>query len=381
MMTALYVSHFDTNDIFDRANRLILGQTGALGLFVAETETPSLGPALRALAALTVPVFGGVFPGLIHDGIVSRNGALLVFLRGAGTPVMVGGLEREESDWLRFDGSAGGILADCATALILVDGRAPRIARFLEDLYRTTGRRLCYLGGGAGSQAEADLPCVFVGEQVRARSAVVVPLPSRWNLGVRHGWHVLHEPLLASRTRGNVIEELNWLPAFDVYREALRKDAGVALEADNFASVCQAYPFGLYRKDTETVVREALRVAEDGALVCVADVPQNATLSILCSNTESMVAAARSAAAESTATAFRSRDGTPAVPFVLDCVSRESYLGADFEQELSAISEEAAAAGARHLPVGLLTLGEIASDRTGALEYYNKTIVVGSCHD
>ncbi len=381
MIDIAHVSHFDITTMQEDANRLIAGRQGALGVFLLAADVDRLGALLPGLATLTVPVFGGLFPGLIFDGVTQDSGALLVFFEGAGTPVLMSDLGRPYDTWGLGADAPATILADRPSALILIDGHAPHIGNFLEGIYRTVGRRLCYLGGGAGSYEQNDLACLFVGTEVRARSAIVVPLADRWSLGARHGWRVLHEPLLASRTRGNLIEELNWQPAYSVYRDLVEAETGQPFDVEHFAEVARWFPFGLYRKDAESVVRNPLGVTTEGALVCQAEVPEHATLSLLYGTPAALLAAAREATIQALAgvPADRGDGGMPGA-FVIDCIFRKQFLRSTFAAELESITATAAAAGAVRKPAGLLTTGEIASNQSGALDFYNWTAVVGVCH-
>jgi hypothetical protein len=263
--------------VTEAARRLVGGRDGVLGVF----RTGSHAPALEDLAHLEdigCPVFGAVMPGVIHQGRLEEAGTLLVFLPGAGVPILVEGLDRPDCSWSAADAQE---LHGAGTALVLVDGHAPHIGAFLLRLFNSAGCGVSYLGGGAGSLTAAGAPCLLVAGEARAAAAVVVPLNRRWDLGTRHGWRVLHTPLVASRSHGNTVEELNWRPAFEVYREIVEPDAGVPVTAANFFDVAKGYPFGLYREDAEAVVRDPIRVGEGGALVCVAEVPQHANLYLL----------------------------------------------------------------------------------------------------
>jgi hypothetical protein len=382
MIDLIHVSHTETTSVLNAAKCLIAGRQGALGVFLHATDADQLQGLLPGLATIGIPVFGGIFPGLIYDGLSQEEGTLLVFFEGAGAPVMISDLGRPHGAWDRGADAPAEILADRPSALVLIDGHAPHIGNFLEGLYRTVGRRMCYVGGGAGTYERDDVECLFVGSEVRARSAVVVPLANRWSLGARHGWRVLHEPLLASRTRGNLIEELNWQPAYAVYRELVEAETGRPFDVQHFAEVARWFPFGLYRKDAESVVRNPLGVTAEGALICQAEVPEHATLSLLYGTPSALLAAAREATVEALASA-RTDDRNGAMPgaFVIDCIFRKQFLRSTFAVELEAITETAAAAGAVRKPAGLLTTGEIASNQLGALDFYNWTAVVGICHE
>jgi hypothetical protein len=213
---------------------------------------------------------------------------------------------------------------------------------------------------------------VFQGAAIIALST----LPAR--LGVRHGWSELRGPFLATRTNGNVIIQLNWRNAFEVYRATVEADAGAPITRETFLRIASGYPFGLRKEGQEVLVRDPVGVTEAGHLVCVGDVPENATLSILKGDPAQLVAAAGRAAREAAAASVAGAAQPVRHCLVSDCVSRGMFLGDRLADELGAIADGLGAAGR---PVGMLTLGEISSQGEGYLEFFNKTSVVAVVHE
>jgi hypothetical protein len=206
-------------------------------------------------------------------------------------------------------------------------------------------------------------------------------LPSR--LGVRHGWRELKGPYVVTRSRRNVIVQLNWKNALDLYRAAVESDLGAPLTVEGLFRLSPGYPFGLRKEGQEVVVRDPIAPGEGGTLVCVGDVPENAVLSILKGEAASLTAAAAQAAREASA-GFSLRSGAGVRHCLLaDCVSRAQFLGERFPAELAGISqalrEELGSAGGD--AIGMLTLGEISSAGQGTLEFFNKTAVVAVVHE
>ena len=71
----------------------------------------------------------------------------------------------------------------------------------------------------------------------------------------------------------------------------------------------------------------------------------------------------------------------PACTFVVDCITRPSALGDRFSEELHAISDQLSIGSPEQEPFGILSLGEISSYGDGLLEFFNRTIVVGTFHN
>lgn len=341
-------------------------------VLVGEEDAPDLGALRHALTERGVPFFGGVFPGLIHAGRRYARGMVVHALPLAEPPRVVTGLD---SGSLRFPSGFGRSVGhDALTALVLTDGLTSNIALFLSRLYDRLGSRVNTFGGGAGSLSLSQRPCLFTPEGIFQDAAIVAFLPLGSRLGVHHGWDRLSGPFVATRTERNVIRELNWETAFDVYRDVVGADARTTLSAGSFFTTAKGYPFGMSREGHEDVVRDPIAVDEDGGLVCVGEVTNNAVLYLLKGCPDALIGSARQAARDALGS-----DGRPRLALVADCISRVLFLEDQFEDELIGISREFEACGLTP-PDGMLTIGEISSYGEGLLELYNKTTVVTTLH-
>ena len=112
-------------------------------------------------------------------------------------------------------------------------------------------------------------------------------------------------------------------------------------------------------------------------MLCVGDVPQNASLTILHGDPTSLIEAAGLAAHE----AASSVDGEVHHCLIADCISRVLFLDESFRAELAAITTGLGSHAQACAPIGVLTLGEISSRGDGYLEFFNKTCVVAVLHD
>jgi hypothetical protein len=62
---------------------------------------------------------------------------------------------------------------------------------------------------------------------------------------------------------------------------------------------------------------------------------------------------------------------------IFDCISRALFLDQDFKNELSAVYQSFQKYAPSIQPEGALSLGEIALNGRGNLEFFNKTLVTG----
>lgn len=350
-----------------------------LGVLVAERDRPDLCALVGALSRLDVEFFGAVFPGLIHGGKHVERGTLLLDLPADRPPLLVTGLDRPRWSPPARSEAADAVLdpPGAHTAVVLVDGLTANVSRLLAWLHGRLGDSVHYVGGGAGSITLQQRPCVFTREGVHQDAAVIALTSRRSRLGVRHGWERIDGPVVATRTSGNVIHELNWQAAFDVYRTILQPWCEEELTAENVFRASNAFPFGITKEGQEDVVRDPVSAGEEGSLVCVGEVPENAVLNVLRGDRTSLVEAAGQAADDCCAGGRVRATGA----LLVDCVSRTIFLGEEFESELQAVSRRLRSVDPALEVEGILTLGEISSHGEGFVEFLNKTIVAALLHE
>lgn len=346
-------------------------------LLLAETGAPDPAPLIATLRSAGVRFFGGVFPEVLHRRARHAHGALMVRLPAAGSVHAVPDLAHPEEALDRLSSELGGAPGPRTTAILLVDFLSAGISGLLRATYDRLGDTVGYWGGGAGSLSLQHRPYLFTSEGPVERGAILVLTGLGSRMGVRHGWRILRGPFVATRTRGNVIEQLNWRSALDVYLEQLDREGDARPGPEAVADVTRSHPFGIQSKGQEMVVRDPVDHDGLGGLVCVGDVPENAVLSILHGEPDSLIESAREAAAEAQPPAGAS----PRCCLIADCVTRVQLLGERFGEELAAV-ERGLGSSIGDAPIcGALTLGEISSRNDGGLEFYNKTCVVAVLYE
>jgi len=367
----MYTPTTKISTILEAIQTLNLSTTENLILLFAEKNVPDIPTLIEALNDLDIAFCGGIFPSVIVGNEQQKEGVILKKMPAAAAPMLIKGLDSLDFSLPEFDNLP--IFEEDIMMVVLLDGLTTNISPFLRELYNLLGNAVNYIGGGAGSLTLVQQPCVFNNQGLFQDAAILCPILSKSELGVRHGWEQIYGPLVANKTCGNVIQELNWKNAFETYKEIVEQETNQELTVDNFFDIAKGFPFGLNRDNNEKIVRDPIAVNEKGELICVGEVPENSVLDVLIGRKESLINAAGEAA-KACVMEERSFDDS----LVIDCISRVLFLENDFEKELEAIQ--------KNIPnnkqlEGVLTLGEISSHGQGALEFFNKTIVVGLLYD
>ena len=177
--------------------------------------------------------------------------------------------------------------------------------------------------------------------------------------------------MIATKTEGNVVKELNWEPAMMVYRSLVGDQVADSLEVRNIQPEAKRYPFGIARDDLEDIVRDPIRATETGELVVLSGVPEHSVMHILKGDNEKLIAAAQQLAADF------GKDNSDDQCIVFDCYSRAMLLGQDFQRELTGFADVFWKNRPNTQLVGALALDEIASDGLRTPDFQNKTIAAG----
>jgi hypothetical protein len=342
------------------------GKTSILAM--GEHSKISVEELIAELNKRQLKFIGAIFPKVIHEDHIYDSGIVQNTFADVIMTFAVQNLPKGD-----FAFPQTSLDPDKAyTLLTYVDGLTPNKTEFLVGLYNRFGAGVKYLGGGAGSLSLVQQPCVFTMDGIFQDSAVCCLIEQNVALSVRHGWKKIAGPIIATKTKGNIIEELNWQNAYEVYAEQVEKYGKTSFENAAFFDVAKGHPFGIVREHTERVVRDPLSINEKGHIICVGEVEENTFLDILEGNKEDLVSAAKSAVEDCL---IQCPDPSKAI--IIDCISRVLFMGDDFQEEIREVIAPLKAKNPNVSVGGALTLGEISSFGDGLIQFFNKTVVIG----
>jgi len=320
------------------------------------------------LKAVGVPVFGGIFPVVLHGKESMSKGSVVVAMDYAPIIYDMPGMSGAATD---FESMLDDMVEDddeFETLMVFVDGLSQRIAGFIDAMYSIFGLEINYVGGGAGSLTSQQKPCVITSDGLKKEHAVLAGFPMRSGVGVNHGWTRVSGPYQVTESDHNVIKSLDWKPAFEVYKKDVEAHSGIKFVSQPFLDIAKAYPFGIAKMGAERIVRDPVSLDGHENLICVGEVPQGAYVDILHGNEADLVEAAGGALQ-------KARDNFPddakvGLGLIMDCVSRMMFFGDHFSDELEAMASNDVEF------IGACSIGEIANSGKDYLEFYNKTAVV-----
>ena len=307
---------------------------------------------------LNINCYGAIFPEIIFEKQHYKDGLIAIDIDIE--PILVNNMENKIEDEKKF--------SSIKSMLLFVDGLSPYIDPFLVSLFESTNEECKIFGGGAGKLTLQQERVIFTPEYITQNSALIIPLSQDLDVGVSHGWEYLDGPHVATSSSKNVLEQIDYEYAFDVYKNIVEKDSGLKFSEDNFFELAKSYPLGIVSYSGEIIVRDPI-ASDVKSLVLVGVMPQNSVIQVLKGEKSKLIEAAKFAAINAMDTKKEKE-----LVIMIDCISRVLFLEDSFVKEIDSVSNIIG-----DLPlVGALTLGEIANKSDTYIDFYNKTCVVGT---
>ncbi|TAJ13951.1 histidine kinase [Marinilabiliaceae bacterium JC017] len=367
------ITFLPTNDIgeLERCLESIEQDSKIKGLLLIVGENNQFSPQElgAVIRKIDIPLFGGIFPGIIYENRRSDKGIIVIELDEVPELMVVENVSETSTD---FENAFLPFLEktdELSTFFVFIDGFASRINDFVESLFVVFGLDYKYVGGGAGSLSMKQTPCIITNKGVLKDAAVIAGCRMNCGVGVKHGWETLSGPFKVTNADGNRVITIDHKPAFITYQEVIKEHSGAIITQHNFLKHAKAYPLGISKIGAEKIVRDPFRVADDNSIVCVGEIKQDEFVYILVGDHSTLLKSAKQAKEM----AIEEAEGQKAMcqfSFFIDCISRALFLGDDFQKEIDAVYN------GNRVFAGALTIGEIANNGKAYLEFYNKTAVV-----
>ena len=342
--------------------------------WLPEAERAGVALLQRACRERAIALAGAVFPALIDTHGFSNSGMWLIcFDRAPRWALLTGDDTTELSQRLAQQVLAWGPQPDQAAGVAPIlfsvfDAQLRSIASLLHGVYQQVGHAVRYAGVSAGSESFAPMPCLFDRDHCIGNGVLAFLFDEVRGVACRHAYPVSKALMRATSAEGNRILTINDRRALTVYQEVIAAEYGVTLTPENFYQYAVHYPFGVVTA-MDVLVRIPVVCDDDGAIVCVGEIPPNSRLRLI-QAPDVLDSQCVGAIAHELSTALRADAQQPVFAFY--CAGRRLHFGAQAEQELDDLR---ARVGGRDL-IGALSLGEVgALPGLGMPEFHNAAVV------
>ncbi len=260
-------------------------------------------------------------------------------------------------------------------SVIFSDGLLQDGSGLISGLQTKLGYSFPLVGASASDNLAFQKTYLYFKQEILHDAACGVLFGGKlsFGLGVKHGWKPLGKPRHATKTKDNIVYEINDAPAVKIYEEYLAKD--ISEVRKDLKRISIFYPIGIYLPgEEEYLLRNILSIEDDGSLVFQGNVPRDSRIRLMVGAKEACLSATQQAVDD----VKRGLAGQ-AINFALvfDSISRYMLLGRQANKELEIIKE---GLGKDTPLIGLYTYGEQAPLRAtsylGKTYFHNQTITI-----
>jgi len=344
---------------------LVFGSTGALHERVPLQEIRRAYPGAHLLGCSTA--------GEIYDTQVLDESLVVTAIQFEGTTVQGTRIKLNGS---RDSFAAGAQLAQqldkagLTHVFVLSDGLRVNGSELVAGLTEHLPPHVAITGGLAGDGARFQETLVLWDGEPEQDAIVALGLYGdrlRVGYGSLGGWDSFGPERLITRSRGNVLYELDGKSALQLYKTYLGE------HAQGLPATALLFPLSLRIQDgAEPVVRTILSIDEDEqSMTFAGDVPQGGYARFMKANFDRLIDGA-TGAARTSSVAIGS--GSADLAILISCVGRKLVLKQRIEEEVESVRE---VLGERPILTGFYSYGEISPFTPGGkCELHNQTMTI-----
>jgi len=259
---------------------------------------------------------------------------------------------------------------DLRGVLVLSDGHTVNGTQLVGGLNAVLPEPVIVTGGLAGDGARFERTWVLHDGKPQSGyvSAVGFYGPHvRLGHGSKGGWDIFGIERRVTRSKDNILYELDGRPALQLYKEYLGE------RADGLPATALLFPLALRADaaDTKRIVRTVLDIDEaSNAMIFAGDIPEGSLAQLMQANFDRLVDGAAEAALMTHTNGHAER---PVLSVAISCVGRRLVLGERSEEELEATLEVLPAHAHQ---IGFYSYGEISPYATGHCDLHNQTMTL-----
>jgi hypothetical protein len=252
--------------------------------------------------------------------------------------------------------------------LVISDGQMVNGSDLVHGLQSILPKNVIVTGGLAGDGSRFQKTLVGLNEQPAEGKIIAVGFYGsdiRVSHGSKGGWDPFGPERLVTKSKANVLFELDGQPALDIYKKYLGE------HSDELPGSALLFPLSVKMSDNEEpVVRTILSINEDEkSLTFAGNIPTGSYARLMKANFDRLIEGASNAAMNS-----MQKLDKPDLAILISCVGRKLVLNQRVEEEVEAIRD---ILGNKTAITGFYSYGEI-SPTKGYMtcELHNQTMTI-----
>ncbi len=259
---------------------------------------------------------------------------------------------------------------DLAGIFVLSDGTTVNGSELVRGLNDIVPNNVIITGGLAGDGTAFESTWVLNGDGIQQNIIHAVAFYGdsvAIGHGSKGGWDIFGPERQVTKSKNNVLYELDGQPALELYKTYLGD------RAEGLPGTALLFPLALRETsgDEKSVVRTILSVNEDDqSMTFAGDVPEGHRVQLMKANFDRLIEGAADAAIKTVESA---NSDSPVLSIAISCVGRRLVLGERTDEELEA-TMDALPEGSEQ--IGFYSYGEISPYASGSCDLHNQTMTL-----
>jgi hypothetical protein len=186
------------------------------------------------------------------------------------------------------------------------------------------------------------------------------------SFSIHGGWTPFGPERIVTKSKGNILYELDGQPALDLYKRYLGD------KAKDLPGAALLYPLNVTSTDEkQSIVRSILNInEEENAVILAGDIKENSKVQLMMTNVDNIANASERAAKQ----ALEYRKNKPELALLISCIGRKLVLDQRVEEEIEEVIE---VIGKDTVISGFYSYGEIAPFHGEvACQLHNQTMTI-----
>lgn len=265
---------------------------------------------------------------------------------------------------------------DLRGMFVLSDGLNINGSELVKGLNTLNKKDIAITGGLAGDGSDFKKTWVICDGHIVSDTIVAVGFYGehvQLGHGSRGGWDIFGPERRVTRSKNNILYELDGKPALSLYKEYLGE------KASGLPATGLLFPLAIRKdmNDTHQLVRTILAVDEkENALIFAGDIPTGSLAQLMRANFDHLIAGAMEAGkATIEKQSNRVTAPSPLLLVAISCVGRRLLLGERTEEETESVLE-IFPKGTQQ--IGFYSYGELSPYQEGFCDLHNQTMTLTS---
>ncbi len=259
---------------------------------------------------------------------------------------------------------------DLRGILVLSDGLQVNGSELVKGLNTIGKENVIITGGLAGDGDRFKETWIIINDEIHKDHIAAIGLYGneiQIGFASRGGWDIFGPERYITRSKGNILYELDGQPALTLYKEYLGE------RASGLPSTGLLFPLAIHEdhEQTRLLVRTILAVDEnEQSLIFAGDVPTGYRAQLMHANFDRLIESAGETGKIAT---IKNKSAGPILAVAISCVGRRLLLGERTEEETESLLETLPK-GTKQL--GFYSYGELSPVIAGTCDLHNQTMTL-----